>query len=891
MKQGLIHFNRGRVSPLALARADLKRVAMSADVMTNWMPRVLGPMSLRPGLEYITSSYDNESARYIPFIFATDDTALVELTATVMRVLVDESPVSRNAVTAQVTDGTFVSAASLAASWTPADEGLIASSAWDATSGHLGLTGTGDEAAIRYQQVVVTETGTEHSLRIVINRGPVILRVGSAAGLDDYISETTLYTGEHSLSFTPTGNFWVQLMARVDRLTLVESCTVESSGVITFDTPWTALDLANVRWDQSGDVIFVACEGHQQRRIERRGVNSWSIVEYLPEDGPFRIENVGPITITPSALTDNITLTASKNLFKFTNIGSLYRLTSEGQTVTENITAENTFTDPIKVTGITSDRIFTIDFTTAGSTVTLQRSLNSATGPWADVPAQSWNYDVTSTFDDGLDNQIVWYQIGVKTGNYVGAVDASLIVNTGGITGVCRVTDYTSPTVVSAEVLSTLGGTDATDIWSESLWSDRRGWPTSVALHEGRLWWSGKDRIVGSVSDAFDSFDPDYEGDAGPISRTIGSGPVDTINWVMSLQRLILGGQGAEFSVRSSSFDEPITPTNFMIRDASTQGSANVPAVKVDQRGIYVQRGGARVYELAFETQNDYNSTDLTVLVPEMGIVGITRIAVQRQPDTRIHCVKTDGTAMVGVYDRAEDVLAWVDIETDGWISDVVTLPGTVEDTVYYFIRRDINGVTKRYLEKWALESNCRGGLLNYQADSLKVYSGGSTTTITGLSHLEGETVCVWADGKDVGTDDNYAQTYQVVGGQITLAEAAGDVVVGLPYTAQFKSVKLAPETLGTVLSSHKRIDRMGLLLKWVHPKGLRYGQDFTYMDDMPEVEEGVTIDQDGIRETYAEHEVLFPGKWDIDARICLQAQAPRPCTVMAAVPDMSIGG
>jgi hypothetical protein len=46
-------FNRGLVSPLALARIDLKRLALSADISTNWMPRTLGPMMLRPGLGYV----------------------------------------------------------------------------------------------------------------------------------------------------------------------------------------------------------------------------------------------------------------------------------------------------------------------------------------------------------------------------------------------------------------------------------------------------------------------------------------------------------------------------------------------------------------------------------------------------------------------------------------------------------------------------------------------------------------------------------------------------------------------------------------------------------------------------------------------------------------------
>lgn len=71
-----------------------------------------------------------------------------------------------------------------------------------------------------------------------------------------------------------------------------------------------------------------------------------------------------------------------------------------------------------------------------------------------------------------------------------------------------------------------------------------------------------------------------------------------------------------------------------------------------------------------------------------------------------------------------------------------------------------------------------------------------------------------------------------------------------------------------------------------MHPKGLRYGPDFNNLDDMPEIEAGRVIDQDAVRTAYDENPVEFPGIWEADARLCLQAQAPRPCTVLAAVAD-----
>ena len=879
----LVGFNRGLISPLAFARIDLKRVSMAAETMTNWMPRVFGSMMLRPGLKYIGSSRSDAKANYIEFVFAIDDVALLEITDSNMRIWIDDALITRASVSSAVTNGTFDSNLT---GWTDADESG-GTSDW-VTGGYMGLTGNGSAAAIRRQQVTVVsaDQNVEHALRIVIQRGPVTLKVGSSSGSDDYINETTLRTGTHSLAFTPTGSsFWIQFESRLKRQVLVNSCTVESSGVVSITAPWLEADLDNLRDSQSGDVIFVACSGYQQRRIERRATRSWSVVTYDTEDGPFRLENVTPITITPSALSGNITLTASAPLFRSGHVGALYRITSNGQQVSASISAQNQFTNAIRVTGVDATRVFTVSIDEVGAganTFTLQRSLESDTGPWTDV--QQWTADVTTTYDDGLDNQIAWYRLGVKTGDYGSDTHTvSLSYTVGSIDGVVRITSFTSSTSVAAEVITDLGGTSATDTWAEGEWSTYRGFPTSVNITEGRLWWAGKDGVWGSVSDAFESFDDETEGDSGPISRSIGSGPVDTINWILALQRLIVGGEGAEFTCKSSSFDEPLTPTNFMIKQVSTQGSAAIGAITIDKIGVYVQRGGTRVMQISYEGETgEYGSIDLTALIPEATQPRIVRMAVQRQPDTRVHCVRSDGKVAILVFDRSENVLCWSLFETDGVVEDVAVLPGAVgdsEDVVYYHVRRTINGATKRYLEQWALESECEGSTLNKQADSFILYSGAATTTITGLDHLEAESVVVWGNGASLGS-------YTVSGGQITgLTSSVTSAVIGVGYTAQWKSTKLAYAAgLGTALTQRKKVQHLGVIMRNTHASGLQYGPDFTNLDDLPGTEDEADVSSTSVHSTYDEEPFEFPGSWDTDARLCLQATAPKPCNLLAAV-------
>ena len=833
----LYAFNRGLISPLGLARADLKRTALSAEVQRNWIPRALGSMTLRPGMQNLGSVNSNGQPLFLDFEFSTTDLALVELTDYAMRVWVDDAVVTRPYVDTTITNGTFTTTDT---GWTDDDTGGSAAST--VTGGFMTLTGDGTEYARRYQEVSVSATynGTRHALHIEVTRGPVDLRVGSTQGDSDYI-QATLLTGSHSLAFTPVGaSFFVQMENGRNYSVLVSSIAVESSGPMVITTPWAEGDLDYVRYDQSGDVLFIAHESYQQRRIERRDTDSWSVVNYTASDGPYRVENTSAVTIAASATTGNVSLTASQPLFKSGHIGALFTTT------------------------------------------------------------------VSST------------------------------------RGVVLITDVASSTSASAVVLKTLGGTGATATWSEGAWSDYRGWPSAVCLYESRLFWAGRGSLFGSVSDAYDDFDPDTAGDSGPLNRTIGAGPVDRINWLIPQQRLLLGAEGSEKSVRSSSLDEPLTPTNLSIKGSSTQGTGRVTGRKVDGTAIYVDRSSTRVFELAFKFEpNDYVARELSILVPRIGEPdGFVRLAVQRRPDTRIHCVRPDGTVALLLLNSTEDILCWVTVSTNGYIRDVITLPGTIEDHVYYAVERVIDGATVVRLEKWAREDQSSifsylwegdssteislvttegtqlfadgtvvtvrdktgnkvenltvtsGAItlstaatyahitpaLCYLADSYETYSGSATSTITGLNNLNGVDVVVWADGRDQGT-------FTVSGSSITLDESVEEAVIGLGYSAYFQSAKLAyAHQLGTALTQVKKVDHIGFILMDTHQYGVQYGRDFDNLFDLTQVVDGRTVALEHVHHEFDQPMQEFPGQFSTDERVCLVASAPRPATVLAAV-------
>lgn len=891
-------FNRGIVSPYAIARVDVERVALSAVKQTNWMPRSLGSMMLRPGMEFIRRRTGGQP-RYIPFVFAIDDQALLELTSFSLVPLVDEAPLPINDVTATITNGTFDVNIT---GWTDdSDAGATISHA-STFGGCMLLQGDRYSFAAATQLVAVGAfAGTRHSIEIRVARGPLTVRVGSTSGGQEFFEDQSLGTGLHVVSFTPSANFYLQFRSSSKVPVLLDQVAVldTSGGVtdITLETPWNTDALAQLRYDQSGDVIFLSSRGKPPRKIIRRDAYSWSFELYEPYDGPFRGLNVAiATTITPDATEGFVALTASSDIFKATHAeaagtpGALFRLESVGQRVTASLTGATQFSTAVRVTGVGDDRGWSFDLSgTFTARVTIQRSFG-VEGNWVDWKSYTAPFS-NDAFNDKLDNEIVYYRAGIKAGDYTsGTANVVLEFARGSITGVVQITSVFDARSAAGVVRKTLGSTQATENWYEGAWSAERGYPSAVRLYEGRLWFAGKDRNWGSVSDEFQSFDDTIEGDSGPIARSIGSGPVDTIYWMLGLQRLILGGAGAEHNVRSTSFDEPLTPTNYNIKPYSRQGSADVDAAEIDDNGVFVQRGARRLFELApADSGYNYTANDLTVLAPDIAAAGIVQIGIQRKPDTRIHCVLADGTVAVLVYSKAENVNAWVRVElntTYDQVKGVVVLPGSgIEDDVYYVVYTDPPGGVAAYcLVKWASEDECRGGLLNKQADFFRSYSGAAVTSLTGLTELEGREVVIWRDGA-------YHGTATVAGGAVSFP-ASTNVVVGTAYDAVYLSGKLGRETAaGSTLKSNKRVAAIGVILADTHRDGLYYGPSEDLLDPLPDIEEmenvTATHGADHVWETYDKDEFEFNGDWGIDSRVCLVAHAPKPCAVLALTMDI----
>ncbi|WP_420961050.1 hypothetical protein [Brucella sp. IR073] len=887
-------WNAGVQDAVALPRVDLERMRLAAEVQTNLLPLAVGRAFTRPGLGFLSSTKGNQVTRLKEFVFGATDAALMEFSDQSLRVRVNDQLITRPAVTASVVNGNFGSSSGWSLDATAGATCVITGNTLQMRAQARGASASAD------QQVTVNQQGVEHALRIVINLGPVNFRCGSTPGGDEYIADTGLTVGTHSLAFVPTtGSFYISFQTESPNLSIVKSINVEAAGVLELPTPWAAGDMGLMRFSQSADVVFVACRGYQQRRIERRSPRSWSVVLYLSNDGPFAVATDNAIKLTPSETEGGGTLTASAPFFKPSDVGAMFRLFHSGYNFTNQLAGDDQYSDAVRASGIEGDNeaFLTLSGTWSG-TITVQWSYDGPDSGFIDQNTLKFTENGRYEIDPGerYDNVVLYYRAGFLPGDYVsGVANVNFTYKGGGGYGICRVTGFNSPTSVAIEILKPFTSVNPTADWRRGEWSADGVWPSAVAFADGRLWWSGEDRIWGSVSDAFHSFDEDYEGDSAPILRSIAIGGINDTQWLMSLQRLVIGTEGAIAVAKSSSLDEPLTVDQFTIKESSTLGVAPVEPAKIDNRGLTIERAGRIVVEVVFDAGSaDYKSVQMSKLTTKIFSSGVRELAVQRRPDTRIWIITNDGNCICCVYEPDQEVMAFVPIQTDGAFESVAVLPAVDQDRVYFSIRRTVNGQTVRYIEKMAMDEEVVPSTLAKVMDAYRVGSTPvASATINVGTHVAGKNVVVWADGKPVETAKGQAAKFTVAAnGNITLPYAVTNWIAGLPYTVQYKSARLAYGAEGgTAMLQKKSVDELGLIMTDFTRWGVKAGSSFDSLYDLPSKVFGMEVPDIVLGDVHDECPFTLGGSWGLDSRVCIEWSSPYTATLLGMTVAVTTNG
>lgn len=852
-------FNAGELSPYMEGRVDVARYQNGAHTLQNFQALVQGPAQRRAGFRYVEPAKDSTSRKFVrPFVFSITQAFVLEFGGNYLRFYTNHGQVLVSGV----------------AAWSSATAYVI---------GDLASLG-----GVNYYCIVANT-----------NQSP------------------------------PNSTYWYAL----------------TGAIYEIPTPWPAAALVDsegafaLKIEQSGDVLYISggaatlggsSVGYAPQTLTRYGDTDWVLTPFFPTDGPFQDQNPDrTLGMWTNGITGTVTVTSSRALFAATDVGRLIRIQVQTQNTTPWVTnvayttgtlvqnngsvykALNNATSgpdgPIHISGTAYD----------GKTGVQWLYMDSGYGV-VKVTAFTSTTQVTATVLTQLPQGVVGSSATVTgitqanpavitAANSFTQGDTALLFGVGGMTQINN--QLVVATAVSGSSLTlgqvnsssysayTSGGTivdQATTEWALGAWSNTSEWPRAAKFYRGRLFWFGQLGIWGSVPGLYTSYALDTAGQTtanNGITEQLSFDDVNTICWASPLDRLVIGSDGGEFALYEQTTQSPLGPGNVQIVRQSKKRCHTIDPVIVNTSILYVQRAGRKLLSMDYDfTIDKYKSLDQSAWAYHMSQGGFTDMCYQAEPWSLIWMTRPDGTLVGFTFDREQDVYAWhrhvlgATVAGPSMVESVCAIPAPdgSRDELWISAVRTINGQLVRsieYQEKIYEDGDAQSSA--FYVDMGATYSGPSTTTLTGLTWLIGETVSVLVNGA-AHPDVVVSST-----GTVALEYAATTAQVGLPCPAILVTER--PEAgadVGTSQGKTKRIQWLTIRLYnalggFFGLYGGQYLDEIQYrtplmdMDVPPPLFTGDTINN-------------FPSDYNSDQRIILEQEQPFPMTVVGLFPSLT---
>ena len=624
---------------------------------------------------------------------------------------------------------------------------------------------------------------------LVHPQGAATRRVGTKfiAEVKSSAAKTRLIPFEFSTVQTYVLEFGNQYM----RVYKDKGQVLSGGSAFEISTPYLEAELFDLKFAQSADVLYICHPSHDVRKLSRTGHTSWSLDQIEFTDGPYLVPNATATTLTPSATTGNITITASASTFAATDVDRLVNFSN----------------------------------------------------------------------------------------------------------GYAKITAFNSATNVDATVRDDFDNTSAVTNWKLGAFSDTTGHPSTVSFFEQRLVFAGTDTepqtLYFSKSGDYENMTTGTAADDAMV-YTIASNQVNRIRYLKSQRTLLIGTTGGEFTVSADGTNAAVTPTNITIQKQSSYGTANVDAITAGNATLFLQKAKRKIRELQYNFDSDgYVAPDLTILNDIVTKSGINEMAYQQEPDSILWCVRDDGVFAGLTYQRSENVVAWHQHKLGGTfgtgasatgygvVESVASISGTLtEDELWVIVKRTINGATKRYVECFADFDFDETTSTDFRfLDSHLTYSGGATTTLSGLSHLEGQVVSILADGATHADKT-------VSSGSITLDRSVTSAVVGLNYDSILQTMRIEGGAAeGTAQGKTKRISKV--VLRLFETVGVKVGPSLTSLETIPFRTTSSALGSPVDTLLAGDKEIEFRDDYNTDGFIFVKQDQPLPLSVLAIFPTV----
>lgn len=424
--------------------------------------------------------------------------------------------------------------------------------------------------------------------------------------------------------------------------------------------PWTNNQLFELGYTQNGDIMIVTCSAFTSE-IKRTGASTFTVgaFAFLASANNLRVYQPyykfadDAVTISPSAATGSITLTASAATFVSGHIGQRFRI----------------YDNEVLITALTSALI---------ATGTVQGELKG-----------KLDIDPFKSRAGSAVVEVLHLFHGLSTGatiEFAGSNDlGALDDGTGAITGAQLSGTFTITVIDENTYEFTSGGTASvsedgggpnvtfrpigtpTRDWREPSINAVRGYPNAACFHEGRLWLAGTpsqpDGYFGSNALQHTRFDvgKGYDGDS--VQGAAGLESLSGIRHLVSNGDLQLFTATAEgiFVTRPG---EPITPTNQRIVRQSGAGANNVMPQVFDGSTIFVQENARSVSELVYsEARGGYAATPISIIASHLlgggPVDSATMAGTISRAEQYAFFVGANGTVAVFHSMRSENIAGW----------------------------------------------------------------------------------------------------------------------------------------------------------------------------------------------------------------------------------------
>ena len=747
---------------------------------------------------------------------------------------------------------------------------------------------------------------------------------------------------------------------------------------IEITTDYKFNDLPLLKFTQSADIMYVVSPNYPPAQITRTDHDAWTITDVEFRRGPFLDPFFDGTTLTASARTGTITITASSSVFlpsdddyerlvklhygyaKITNYTNGFTVTAEvleNEDLRAELAPEMTATtisfhegDPdgtglahndfiedsagsfvdegfkvgMRISASGSANVGIASMSLSGSKIVIVSDgphnlvngdiieLTGVTGVTVTFPSgatiNNYKYEVLL---DGTDPETKFELLDPITrkaasGTGSPGVASAEIINGNNFSGalIVAVSDSIITLSTSNDIhfqnegqsITLTGDLTADDEYQLGAFAPDPGFPSCVAFFERRLVFantkSNPQTLYFSVAGDYTNFTAGVADDSA-LTYTIGSNQVNVIRYLTSSRVLLVGTSGGEFAVRAGSVDAPITPLNTQIKQQAKYGSADIQPLVIGATALFVQREQRKVRELVYSFDvAAYVAPDMTLLADHITESGVKEMAYQQEPSSVAWCVLENGKIAAMTYRREEDVVAWHEhivggtytgggVTYDyGFVESIAIISSgqRSEEEVYIAVRRTIDGSNVTHVERLKPIEFGNDVTDAFYVDSGLTYDSTPATTISGLDHLEGETVSILADGA--------AHPDRVVSsGSITLQRSASKVHIGLPYESILQTMRIeAGGTEGTAQAKTKRI--YDIDIRVLNSVGAKIGPSESNLDIIPFRDTGMSMDQPVPLYT-GDKFIEFPGGYDNEGFVVVKQDQPLPLTILSIYPRL----